>query len=363
MLTALKTSPYSYNHTARTVLRLLLSREISRLKCTRAMANLGACLFNKQPPFYPTVIQFDVTNTCNLSCPGCLTGLGVYRRPPGKMAFDKFAAVVDEVKDTTALAVLYNSGEPMMHPQLAEMVAHLSAADIASIISTNGHFIDSADKAEALIHAGTSLIIFSLSGATQNTYEMYHAGGDLNMVLRGISLLADAKKRLRRKMPVILVRLLIMPHNLHELDAMKTMAEKYGGEIIETRMIRWRTEIVATREQLPHPTDTPRLNPRNKVCLWPWLISVINWDGMVTPCCFFNLDLPEMGNAFAPGGFRQVWQGHQYRHFRQRMRRGKNTIPICRQCPAETGFQTTFSRQDRTIRVAAGHMEQDTYKR
>lgn len=354
MFTSLKRFIYGYNHTALTVSRLLLHKEINSRKSIKALANLGACLMKHPPPFYPPVLQFDITNTCNLHCPGCLTGMGVYRRPPGFMPFDKFVSVVNEVKDTTALGILYNAGEPFLHPRLLEMVAHLSTSGIGSIISTNGHFIDTADKAESFIYAGTSLIIFSLSGATQQTYEKYHVGGDLGKVIRGISLLRDAKTRLHRKTPLILVRLLLMPHNRHENAAMQALAREIGGDIIETRIIRWRTELVnRERPAAPSLANTP-LNPRNKVCLWPWLISLINWDGSVAPCCFFNLDLPEMGNAFNAGGFQRVWKGEQYRHFRERMRRGKNTIPICRQCPAETGFQTTFSRQERTVQVAVG---------
>ncbi|MDY6904825.1 MAG: radical SAM protein [Thermodesulfobacteriota bacterium] len=351
MFTSLKKTFHNHTYTALIVFRLVQQKNITIGKSIKAFANFLACLLHRPPRFYPAVLQFDITNTCNLHCTGCPTGLGVHRRPPGFMPLENFTSIIDAVKGTTALAVLYNSGEPMLHPRFTDMVAHLSAANIASMVSTNGHFIDTPEKAETLINAGLTLIIFSLSGATQQTYETYHVGGRLDTVLQSISLLKAAKRRLKSRTPVILVRILLMPHNRHELTAMRTLARKTGADITETRVIRWHTELVASTEQKNDCSGALRLNLRNKVCQWPWLISVINWDGVVVPCCFFYLDIPEMGNAFTTGGFKGVWNGAKYQAFRQQMGCGKNTIPLCRECPAETGFQTTFSEQDRTIRI------------
>lgn len=340
---------YGYQQTFLTVLRLTIYRQIAWRKAVHIIENLAACLLRKPPPHYPPVIQVDITNMCNLRCPGCLTGQKVYPTPPGMMDLGRFNACIDEVKADTAIAILYNSGEPMLHPELVEMVTCLTKNRIASIVSTNGHFLASEKKAEQLVRAGLSLLIVSLSGATQETYEQYHRGGHLDQVIEGIQRISEAKKKLNRRTPLIMLRLLIMDHNKHELGDMKKLAKHLACDTIDIRYAKWQLKTLNRKTSAAFPQSFTPEYRRNKICLWPWLISVINWNGDVVPCCFYHLDLPKMGNAFRPEKLRGAWWGGAYTAFRGKMRNGQHAIALCRGCPAETGFQTRFTRQKQVI--------------
>lgn len=343
---AIKTCIYGYHHTLSTVLRLSLNRQIVWGKTINIAANAFSCLLKTPPPRLPPVLQVDISNTCNLRCPGCLTGRGIYRQLPGMMAFDDFRPLIDEVKKDTAIVALYNSGEPMLNPAVFDMVDYLTKSRIASIISTNGHFIDNREKAARLVDGDLSLLIVSISGATQKTYEKYHQGGDLQRVIKSIRLISETKKRKNKKTPLITLRILVTRDNLNELDEMRALAKDLGCDTIDIRHAEWQKQIFSRQIDEKFSAGPIPVKTRNKVCLWPWLISVVNWNGDVTPCCFYHLDLPVMGNAFSAGGMRQIWRGSAYASFRKKMRQGKNTVPICRHCPAETGFQTQFTRQD-----------------
>ncbi len=334
------------------MVHLLLSRQIAWRKTGKAAANLAACFLRRPPPYYPPVIQLDITNTCNLKCPGCLTGRRIFRKPPGFMSFHQFTALIDEIRQDTLLAVLYNSGEPMLHPAVLDMVACLTANEIASIISTNGHFLETREKAEYLVQAGLSELIVSLSGATQETYQQYHRGGNLVKVMQAVQLVAAAKKRLKKRTPHITLRLLLTENNLAERQQMIRLARSLGGNHIDIRYanrqiqaMNYQVDTHFAGETFPGESPLSSLKSRNSVCLWPWLLSVVNWNGDVAPCCFYHLNLPDMGNAFEGDGMQDVWYGKAYENFRRKMRAGKNTIPLCRSCPAETGFQSRFNRQ------------------
>ncbi len=340
-----------YRQTAETIRRLLLYRQMAFHKLTGIPVNLAAYLLNRPPPCPPPVLQLDITDMCNLKCPGCLTGMGYNRGRQGMMSFEVFQTLIDEAARSTALVVLYNSGEPLLHPDAPKMIRYLSQNRIASIISTNGHFINSRRQAEALVEAGLSVMVVSLSGATQATYERYHRGGRLGQVLEGVRLIRDARARLQRRTPIIIFRFLIMDHNINETAAMKSLAKNAGCDWFEFRKVNWQARLVERPSDISGHGMGPPNRERPGRCLWPWLISVVNWNGDVYPCCFYRLNLPDMGNTITGKGIKSIWKNKAYNLFRRKMRTGRNRPAACLECPAETGFQTRFSRQDRTVYV------------
>ena len=337
-----------YRQTMGTVGRLLMFRQMAIWKLASVPFNLAAYLLNRPPPFLPPILQLDITDLCNLQCPGCLTGMGYNRDRQGMMPFAAFKSLIDEVGPSTAVAILYNSGEPLLHPRCLEMIRYLTDNNIASIISTNGHFISSREEGEALVSAGLSVMIVSLSGADQNTYERYHRGGRLDRVLAGVRYIKAARERRRKKVPIIIFRFLIMEHNIHEIDAMTRLAKNAGCDWFEFRKVNWRACMI---EAPPEPVPEGGMIPGRDIdrhCLWPWLISVVNWDGNAYPCCFYRLNLPGMGNTNT-GGLGTIWKSDAYNRFRTQMRSGHDRPAACRDCPAETGFQTRFSSRNRTV--------------
>ena len=350
-----------YRQTLEVVARLLMSGQMALRKLAVVPVNLGAGLINRPPPFMPPVLQLDITDRCNLQCPGCLTGMGYNRSGQGMMPFTTFQSLIDETAPSTAVVVLYNSGEPLLHPDAPRMIRHLTRHRIASIISTNGHFINTREKAEELVKAGLSVMVVSLSGATQKTYELYHRGGRLEQVLNGVRYITEARARLKTKTPLVIFRFLIMDHNLHETAAMKSMAKSAGCDWHEFRKVNWRACVVEPPpESVPDALMLPG-RAKNRHCLWPWLISVVNRDGKAYPCCFYRLDLPCMGDATAEGGLRAVWKNNAYNRFRVKMRTGIDRPAACRDCPAETGFQTRFSSRKRTVYLYSKNRENGNF--
>ncbi|MEW6078630.1 MAG: radical SAM protein [Thermodesulfobacteriota bacterium] len=331
--------------------RLLLFRQIDIRRLAGVPVNLLASLFNRPPPLPPPVIQVDITDMCNLRCPGCLTGMGWNNGHQGMMPYETFASLIDEVARYTALAVLYNSGEPLLHTAAVDMIRLLTANAIASIISTNGHFVRTPAEAEALVASGLSVMVVSLSGATQETYAHYHRGGRLDQVLSGVRHVRQARKTLKKKTPLIIFRFLVMDHNRHETKAMTAMAKKEGCDWFELREVRWRACPPGIAADSDGQRREPPRRAKGRKCLWPWLISVVNWNGDIYPCCFFRLNMARMGRTTDPGGLKAVWKNNDYNRFRGNMRSGNGRPDACRGCPAETGFQTRFSRQQRTIHL------------
>jgi MoaA/NifB/PqqE/SkfB family radical SAM enzyme len=74
----------------------------------------------KSMPYRYTI---DPINICNLRCPLCPTGLGILARKQGKMQFDKYKDIIDQIASYAYQIELYNWGEPFLHPHIFEMVS------------------------------------------------------------------------------------------------------------------------------------------------------------------------------------------------------------------------------------------------
>ncbi|MEM1690765.1 MAG: hypothetical protein QXG48_03615 [Thermofilaceae archaeon] len=73
------------------------------------------------------MVQFEVANTCNLSCT-----MSIRRtwkaQDFGYMSFDLYRRVIDEGAGQLKRVVLYGFGEPFTHPRFAELVRYARSA-------------------------------------------------------------------------------------------------------------------------------------------------------------------------------------------------------------------------------------------
>ena len=112
------------------------------------------------------VLRLSLTARCNFACPYCLPE---NQEPPGLLSLEQRLAVVAAAVDLGVRSLRLTGGEPLLHPQLEELVAGLQPlrdrglADIA--LTTNGSLL-SAERALALRAAGLDRITVSLDGTT-----------------------------------------------------------------------------------------------------------------------------------------------------------------------------------------------------
>src|SRR5512133_723349 len=109
------------------------------------------------PPL-PPAISVELSTICNLHCPECVTGTDTLTRRKGFMDPALAAKLASDISGSALSAWLYWQGEPMMHPQFFEIVSLYRGMN--PVISTNGHFLDSAN-CHRLATSGLKKIIIS----------------------------------------------------------------------------------------------------------------------------------------------------------------------------------------------------------
>jgi len=178
----------------------------------------------------PKMLALDPTNLCDLKCPLCPTGLRDKTVERGSIKLEQFKTIIDQLAKHLQSINLYSWGEPLLHKSLVHMIRHTAINHkVRTITSVHlGNLSD--EQVEGLATSGLDKLIVSVDGATQEVYEKYRVGGDIEKVFTNMKRLMEAKKRHNSKVNVIW-NFLVMKQNEHQMDMAKKRAKKIGVEI------------------------------------------------------------------------------------------------------------------------------------
>ena len=269
------------------------------------------------------------------------------------MPFDKFRAVVDELGSYLYEVDLNNWGEPFLNKDLVKMIQYCHGKGIRTSVNTNLNVKLSEKHAIELINSGLDVLYISMDGVTQKTYEKYRKGGNLGLLWDNIGLVTAKRKQLGKKKPKIVWQFLVSRFNEHELRELEQTRQHLGvdelvlgglrSDMGKEIFTRDREKVESLKKWLPKKEELSRYNYgkkerklRKKLCHFLWFVSVINWNGSVSPCCANYLEKLDFGNAFNDG-FKAVWNNEKYRAARKAVASLKPTGTVCDNC-LRTGF-------------------------
>jgi MoaA/NifB/PqqE/SkfB family radical SAM enzyme len=143
-------------------------------------------------------LYIDVFSLCNLRCPSCVVGDKNRQGRPvprGLMSPHALGKVLDKATaEFTVTGVgFFNWTEPLLHPQIANMISEVSRRGLRCWLSSN---LNELRDPEAIFAARPEEIIVSVSGFCQEIYERGHAGGNIETVKRNMARLAAARAKL-----------------------------------------------------------------------------------------------------------------------------------------------------------------------
>ncbi len=112
----------------------------------------------KRGEFFPPFIYISIINSCNLRCQGCWVDVAA---PQHKIEIDAMDRLINESKAMGNSVFGILGGEPFMHSELLEILAH--HPDCYFQIFTNGHFITD-EVARELKRLGNATPLVSVEG-------------------------------------------------------------------------------------------------------------------------------------------------------------------------------------------------------
>lgn len=292
---------------------------------------------------WPTHLQVEPTNFCNLRCALCPVSEGL-NRPSGQMNFDIFKNFIDGIGDYIFIILLWDWGEPFLNPAVYDMISYAEKRNIKIVSSTNGHIFARGDNAEKVVNSGLDSLIFAIDGITQETYERYRKGGDLNTVITGIKRVVSVKRALNSKTPFINLRFIPMKHNEHEIPKLKDFARSLGVDALTIKTLNPHDEYITaedSRKFLPEnplyqrfkydPGTYSRIRLERSPCKTLWNMPVIHCDGKVSPCTFDPHGKYSIGDLTRET-FKDIWWGTPYRRLRRQFHEDYRKNEQCAVC-------------------------------
>jgi MoaA/NifB/PqqE/SkfB family radical SAM enzyme len=274
----------------------------------------------------PYVMIIEPLYYCNLSCPLCARETAPNARKgkeaAGKMPLDLFDQVMDEIGDDLFQLQIFGNGEPLLDwPRTKQIIQKAHDRRIYTLLSTNCTLITK-EMAEEIVASDLDYLICGIDGVTQASYEAYRVGGDVNDAIGGMRMLAEARKRQRRKVHIEW-QFLVNRFNSADIPEVKRLAAELGVSLRMTPISgiegdadlrkKWQADI--SKQSLGEQTAC-----NGGDCVYLWRAITLNSNGQLARCNFFS-NIAEMGHV---GGrsIVEMFNGPSTRRARQLFTRG-----------------------------------------
>lgn len=113
---------------------------------------------------------FELTYACNLNCVHCY--LQAVREDQDILSFTQITSIIDQFSAAGGLELNLSGGEPLLRPDLVEIIAYAAAKPLVVRLLSNGILI-TADLAQRLKQAGLAGIQLSLDGHCAAVHDAY----------------------------------------------------------------------------------------------------------------------------------------------------------------------------------------------
>ena len=282
----------------------------------------------------PFSVQVFPVYGCNLACVYCLHSLPIHERGfvSEKAVMDEklFCKCIDDLKmfpRRLKMLRFAGTGEPLLHPGLANMISYARRCDIAESLDvvTNGIALTQ-EMSMAFVRAGLNRIRFSIQGLDDNAYAFRREKGIFRRLVENIRYLYHHRGDTRIYVKIIDCAL---PEEGEE-----RFLEIFGDI----------TDFIAVEHLIPavNKIDYSRIGDATltqngakvaeaEICPQPFYMMQINPDGSVVPCCSMET-VCILGNAWKES-LPEIWMGERMKSFLRKQLEGKKSyFPVCAEC-------------------------------
>lgn len=300
---------------------------------------------------YPYAALIEVGNYCNLRCPTCPTPASKICRKRELMSFDNFKRVIDNIKDSVQVVLLYFTNEPLLNPDIFKMTEYAHKNGLYTEISTNAVLLNR-EKTKNLLDSKLDKIILDLDGTTKESYEQFRVGANFEQVLANITYFCRQKQLLKLKRPFIELQFVFNKLNQDELGDIRKIAKDlqadrlsirsfnlgqyaYSGEEMEELSSKFFPDNEKYQDRVRYKKEDGELKIKNSPieCSLAKSHLVILVDGSVSMCCYDLNGKYIYGNVLSQK-LKNIWFDPNVRQMRKLAENRK--YPLCKTCSIYT---------------------------
>ena len=285
-------------------------------------------------------IYIENINQCNLSCDFCPAP----RRAPGRMTAKQFIHVLDQIRSWTDYIYLHVKGEPLLHPQLDQLLEAAANFGFYVNLTTNGTLLRK--KGHLLLEHPVRQVNISLHSFDANI----HMPGGMSFRDYIMSTI-DFAMKFSPEHGITAFRLWNQRDDLSQPlpgepndEILQMLAESFSFTgsldpvLYQTNDARLAPDIYLSFDR---KFDWPALDAPDYgscgTCLGLKSHAAILCDGTVIPCCLDGDGIVKLGNIFTQS-FQEILEGPRSQNLQKDFQTRQIREPLCRRC----GYRTRF---------------------
>ncbi len=165
------------------------------------------------------VVVWNLTRRCNLHCAHCYSD-SFDREYEGELSTAEARGVIEDLAAFGAPVILFSGGEPLLRPDLFELIGYAQEHGIRAVLSTNGTLI-TGELAREMQGLGLSYVGVSLDGPEKVHDKFRGKKGAFQESLRGIHQCLEAGLRVG-------LRITLTQYNATHVDYFFDLIEEEG---------------------------------------------------------------------------------------------------------------------------------------
>ena len=315
-------------------------------------------------PNLPLNLLVEVTSRCNLSCVMC----NVHHNTRSGINISEELLKATFTLSTSANVVhSYGLGEPLLHPDIVEIVKSYKLKGAFVSIITNGMLL-SENISNGLVENNLDQLVISIDSADDVLFRKIRRGADLNTVKENIKRINEVKRLKDRLNPAIHMNVVVQRSNFYELIDLVRLARELDiyfitfspitthehiseikDEGLSSRIKDWKSLIEKCAkvsesygvsiniERLYHVLNEsdPEVVYKEKVpCPEPFNFMGIRANGDIYPCCNWDINDPLASLAqvsYSVDEILNIWRGKRWRDLRKSIIEDRYP-EICKKC-------------------------------
>ena len=277
------------------------------------------------------IVSWNTTNACNMYCDHCYRDAGC--KAEEELSTAEAKTLLEQIARAGFKIMIFSGGEPLMRPDIVELVAYAASLGLRPVFGTNGTLItlEMAQKLKAAGAMGMGISLDSMDREKHNKFRKFP--GAWEGAVQGM-------RNCRAAGLPFQIHTTVMEWNNHELEALTDFAVAEGAvahhffflvptgraKTIEAESLRAEayedtlTRIMKKQQEVDielKPTCAPQflriaaqmgMKTRfRRGCLAGMAYCIISPRGKVQPCAYLNMELGDVRQT----PFDEIWKNSE----------------------------------------------------
>jgi MoaA/NifB/PqqE/SkfB family radical SAM enzyme len=280
---------------------------------------------------FPLMVVLSMSYVCNARCPQCPYTQSDIRETYEDALFmsqELFKKIADECGQYGSYLRLSGGGEPLLHPQMLELIEYAKNAGARVGLITNGSLL-TPERVDRLLKAGTDMIEVSVDAADPETYGKIRIGLNFDRLVRHLRY--AVKTRNEWDSPTSIVVSVVNQQLIEgKIDQIVDFWKAIADNVIVRKYLTW-----GIGDESWSADPTPYIPDHRVPCPFPFERLNVDSRGDIMFCGYdiAGETCSIFGNVMEKS-IREIWQGAQFTKWRDLLLAGEyEKIEICSKCP------------------------------